>query len=935
VGADGNLLERDGELASLESLIDDAAAGRARLALVEGPAGIGKTSLMLEARRRAGEAGMRALAARGSELERQFPFGVVRQLFEPLLVDPERRKQALSGAAVTAATVFEAPVDGEGELSGDGSFAVLHGLYWLTVNLSAESPLLLAVDDLHWCDRPSLRFLLYLSRRLEGLPALVACSLRPAEPGADAALLGELAGDPMSVQLYPSALSREAVTEVVRARLGEQADEAFAAACHGATGGNPLLLQELLKSVQAEGITPDAAHARSVTEVGPRAVSRAVVVRLARLPEEAVAVARALAVLGDGAELPLVAALAGLDDERAARATKALAQAEVFRHETPLGFVHPLVRSAIYRDISPGERELQHERAAQILSHAELSAERVASHLLVIPPRGDPAIAEVLQKAGRTAMQKGAAESAVAYLQRALDEPPRDQRRPEVLFELGVAELLTNGPAGAAHLREAYDDLSDPVQKGMSGFLAARTMLFTNQPDEGAAMARRVAAELPPELGDLRMAVEAVEPIGAMFGDGDLAIFESLHPYREKSPGEGPGAKMLQTVTAYDWMVSGGSADDCSRIALEALEGGTLLDAEQGLFPIIAALVLAVADRDEAVQSLDHQLADAHRRGSMFSTLAVHIWRGYALLRRGDLPEAEESLKQAAVGMRVWGSTTDTVPAYQLAFLSSAQVELGKLDEARQTVDSYDGRTDRSDGANFLRWSTIELLLAEGKPERALECAEEYEHQSDHVKNPSWSAWRSLKAQALDRLGRTDEAIALVEEELDLAKAWGAPGTVGRVLIVLGRLKRDAGIEDLERAVELLESSPARLAHAKALAGLGAALRRNRKPSDAREPLRRALELADSCGAGALYEEVRSELYAAGARPRTTALSGVEALTASERRVAGLAADGQTNRDIAQSLFVTPKTVEVHLSNAYRKLGIRSRRELSGVLTAA
>src|SRR3954453_3308186 len=300
----GTLLERDGELASLEGLIDGAAGGHASLALVEGPAGIGKTTLMTEARRRAGEAGMRTLAARGSELERQFPFGVVRQLFEPLLIDPEQRKLALSGSAATAAAVFEAPGGGDGELSGDGSFAVLHGLYWLTVNLSSQGPLRLAVDDLHWCDRPSLRFLAYLARRLEGLPALVACSLRPAEPGADVALLGELAGDPMSVRLYPSALSPEGVTEVVRARLGDQADKAFAAACHVATGGNPLLLLGLLKSVGAEGMTPDAANAETVKEVGPRAVSRAVIVRLARLPEDAVAVARALAVLGDGAELP-------------------------------------------------------------------------------------------------------------------------------------------------------------------------------------------------------------------------------------------------------------------------------------------------------------------------------------------------------------------------------------------------------------------------------------------------------------------------------------------------------------------------------------------------------------------------------------------------------------------------------------------------------
>lgn len=935
MSADGNLLERDGELASLESLIDDAAGGRARLALVEGPAGIGKTTLMLEARRRAGAAGMQALVARGSELEQQFPFGVVRQLFEPLLVDPKRRKQALSGAAATAATVFEAPIEGDGEVTGDGSFAVLHGLYWLTVNLSSESPLLLAVDDLHWCDRPSLRFLMYLSRRLEGLPALVAGSLRPDGPGADAALLGELASDPATVFLYPGALSKSAVAGVVRSRLGPEADEAFAAACHDATGGNPLLVGELLKTIVAEGTAPTAANASAVKEIGPRAVSRAVVVRLARLPDDAVAVARALAVLGDGAELAAVAALAGLDDETAARATRALAQAEVVRYEMPLGFVHPLVRAAVYRDISPGERELQHEQAAQILSHAELPPERIASHLLVIPPRGDAAIAEVLQQAGRTAMQKGAAESAVSYLQRALDEPPRDHARPDLLFELGLAELLTNGPAGAEHLRQAYDVLDDHVKRGMAGFLAARTMLFTDQPEEGAALARRVAGDLPPELDDLRMAVEAVEPIGAMFGGGDLAIFDRLEPYRKKSPGAGPGAKMLLSVTAYAWMIAGGSADDCSRLALEALEGGILLEAEQGLFPIMAALVLAVADRDEAVDSLNHQMADAHRRGSLFPTLAVHIWRGYALMRRGDLPDAEESLRGAAVGMRMWGSTTDTVQAYHLAFLASTQVERGKLDDARRTIDSYEGQMDRSDGANFLRWSTVEVLLAENKNEQALEAAEDYERHATHLFNPGWASWRSLKAQALGRLGRTDEAIALAEDEVEAARRFGAPGTVGRSLIVLGRLKREDGLAELEEAVQLLEGSSARLAYAKALAGLGATLRRARQPSEAREPLRRALELADSCGAGELMEEVRAELYATGARPRTTALSGVEALTASERRVAGLAADGQTNRDIAQSLFVTPKTVEVHLSNAYRKLGIRSRRELSGVLTAA
>jgi DNA-binding NarL/FixJ family response regulator len=129
-----------------------------------------------------------------------------------------------------------------------------------------------------------------------------------------------------------------------------------------------------------------------------------------------------------------------------------------------------------------------------------------------------------------------------------------------------------------------------------------------------------------------------------------------------------------------------------------------------------------------------------------------------------------------------------------------------------------------------------------------------------------------------------------------------------------------------------MEGSTARLEHAKALVALGGALRRDRQPSDAREPLRQGLELASVCGAERLVEEARSELYASGARPRSDALSGVEALTPSERRVAELAAGGDSNKNIAQTLYVTPKTIEVHLSNAYRKLGIRSRRELPAAL---
>jgi DNA-binding CsgD family transcriptional regulator len=260
--------------------------------------------------------------------------------------------------------------------------------------------------------------------------------------------------------------------------------------------------------------------------------------------------------------------------------------------------------------------------------------------------------------------------------------------------------------------------------------------------------------------------------------------------------------------------------------------------------------------------------------------------------------------------------------------LAEVLLERGAIDEARVLLDTAGDAPPRSDYAILVDRARMRLLLAEGRPDEALDHGEAFELHADWKQHPRFVPWRSLKAQALDRLGRHDEAVSLAQEEVEIARSWGTPGTVGRSLRVLGTILHADGFEQLQEACDLLEQAPARLEQAKALAALGCALRHARKPTEAREPLRRALELADICAAQPLVDAVRSEIYATGARPRTTALVGVLALTASERRVADLAARGQTNRDIAQTLYVTPKTVEVHLSNAYRKLGIASRREL-------
>jgi predicted ATPase len=233
-----DLYEREQQLAALESLVNAAVGGSAGVGLIEGAAGIGKSRLLSEARRWASDSGgMHVLSARGGELERDFPFGVVRQLFEPALSRGDG--SVFTGAAAAARAVFELTPD---RSDPDPSFAALHGLYWLTISLSLDGPVLLTVDDLHRCDRPSLRFLAYLVRRLEGTPVLLLATLRPAQPGVDAALVDEIAGDPLTVVVRPRPLSLDSVEAIVKSRLGPDAAPEFCTACHSATGGNPLLL---------------------------------------------------------------------------------------------------------------------------------------------------------------------------------------------------------------------------------------------------------------------------------------------------------------------------------------------------------------------------------------------------------------------------------------------------------------------------------------------------------------------------------------------------------------------------------------------------------------------------------------------------------------------------------------------------------------------
>jgi tetratricopeptide (TPR) repeat protein len=427
---------------------------------VEAQAGVGKTEVLRMAGS-LGEAGsLRVLRSRGSELDRPFGFGVVRQLLERCV---RESPELLTRGAEPAAAVFTAAPGETG--AEDGLFAHMHGLYWLAANLATRQPLVLLADDLHWADTASLRWLVFLAERVEDLPLLLLGATRPAEPGADQALIDVLASSAQIVR--PAPLSAGAAAVLVRARLPGAVDR-FAAACHEATGGNAFLLGELLAELVDQGVAGTEAEAARVLEFGSERVGHAVRRRLRLLSDEAIAVARGVAVLGPPTPLGDAAALTGLPPDTVGSAAEALVAVNVLaaHSDVNLDFVHPLVRSTVYGQIPPLERQRLHSHAAALMQAREAESERVGRRVLHLPPSGDPARVAVLLDAARDAAARGAADAAIGYLRRALDEPPRKDERGPVLHELGLAEAADRRRDDfERHLRAAIALTDDQVAR--------------------------------------------------------------------------------------------------------------------------------------------------------------------------------------------------------------------------------------------------------------------------------------------------------------------------------------------------------------------------------------------------------------------------------------------------------------------------------------
>jgi len=861
----------------IDRRLRDAIAGHGSLLLIEGPAGIGKTRLVLAAGWHGRELGLTTLGARGSELERDFAYGLVRQLFEAPLVAaslPERA-EFLAGAAGHAARLFglaAARDDAAGALL-DPSFAILHGLYWLSANLVRRSPLLLCVDDVHWSDQASLRFLHYLGRRVQELPIAVVAATRPARSADGSLLVAALAADPSAEILELAPLSQRAVAELLRLAFGTEVEQTFAAACYEVTGGVPFLVRELLRAIAEDRIEPTAAACSRVAGLAPRAVSQSVVHRLSRLSASARELARAAAVLGE-ADLRLAAGLAGLDPATAAAAADELAAAGILEEGRPLRFVHPIIRAAVEADLPPGERAGLHAAAAGCLATEGASPHRIAAHLLVTDPAGDDRVAESLLSAARTATATGAPDSAVAYLRRALAEPPSGRLRPEVLLELGFAESYAADPQAAAHLQAALEIAPATTAQVSITLALGRMLQLGGRNRESLEVFDRTRARLGAADRRAALMLEGAA-LGAAQLDTETADdaaqrIARLRRQAEEEPDVPPSVFGVLAVAAVN---ANEPADVGARLALRALDGAPKLLPEavdRPPFFYHACNALAFAERyQEALSRFDQALADARRLGSLPHVLALSCYRALLHLRLGNLADAEADARVAL-------ETGPRLPGLHAAVALAALLETLAERAESEAADAADQRYRLAEQfpttmqAGWLLAGRGRLRLAERRPAAALDDLLAAGELLARLRIPTPTIpWRSDAALAHLALGAPAEARALAAEEVTLARAFTGPRTLGVALRAAGLTDGGRrGIELLRQAVRALEGSGARLEHARAMADLGAALRRAGDRAESRDVLRAALDLAHRCGAIALTERTRTELLTAGGRPR-------------------------------------------------------------------
>lgn len=938
------LLSREPELARIAESLGAAARGSGGLVLVEGPAGIGKTSLLRAARDLARHRGLRWLSASGGELEGAFAFGVVRQLFEPALhaLGTGQRRALFAGAAARARSVLgnEEPASA---LRTDGeSDAVIHALYWFTVNLMQATPLLLAVDDLQWVDSASRRFLVYVARRIADLPLALMVTSRPPLEARHAEILRILQTLGDTTLLRPSPLCEADVAALLAARHAGAVPRDLAATTHRVSAGNPLFCLALIDDLALHGAAAGWPAAALEGGDGMRSLMELVLRRLGALDGDEQALMRALAVLGADADMAALVQLSGLAASPAVRSFDALAARGLIKREPAIAFEHPIVRQAVLQCMPPARRQSLHAQAAGVLLATGLADAQAATHLLSALPSGEGWRVALLRRVAAR-VRDGDPASAQELLARARAECVAGGAHPslfgQILHEEAVASLQAGDPAGALPLlRSALARIGAvPARAPLMQDLAL-ALSTLGEHDAAVRTLQDLLDETPDLPADARMSTTAQLHQYALMGARHYAAVAARLDATPPDPDGGtPGARALLAALATEECLRTGSSDRARAFALSAFRAGLLDDHSSHVslwgnaaFPLLFADACAEADT-----ILTRALDRARAAASLIGTVRVHTVRACLRLRQGAVLDAESD---ARLALELAADAGLAITRIALGVLIEALVEKDDLAAAEQTLRAAGQDTRIGDGFldNWVLHARAWLRLAQSKTSSArADFAALDARGVRHWRpwNPAMFCHRGGLIQCLLLADEHVQARALAAEDLARARAWGAPRAVGLAL------RHAALVADWPAAQQLLRDSAAalcaagaRLEHARSLHTLGALQRAQGQRQAARASLSQAMSMAHACGGARLVAQAREELVISGARPRRAARLGVAALTPSELRVARLACEGRTNRAIAQALFITLRTVEMHLTHVYQKLEIDSREALTRAL---
>jgi DNA-binding CsgD family transcriptional regulator len=922
VNAETALVEREEALGALRGVVDDAVAGRGAVAIVLGPAGIGKTALLDALCSSFAQA--RVLRARGWRLERDFSFGVVRQLTAGLDEDAVETLLRAGGVGVTA-VLDDAAVPP----LRDKVFAVLTALSKGLAALAAERPLVVVVDDLHWADEATVRALDFLARRVEGSAIAIIMAMRQGEPVPAGSALESVYEIPGVRTVVPAPLSASGVAAMAHRRFpGMRIEDAFVAECATWTSGNPLFLTEVFKQLAAK--KPDALDGSEAHGARPASLETLITSRISALDEAAAAVACAVAILGSRQPLNIVGEFANLSTGEAERAIGRLTAASVLTGD--LRFVHPLVESVVAEQIPASVRATRHRDAAAILAKHSAPAQEVAAHLLHCAVVGESWAAEALEVAANDALGRGAPEEAIALFERALREPVVVERRIRLTVALARAESLQQRPEALAHLASAADLAPAGPVRAEIELQRARLLGFAGL--NSAASDALVAARdhLGDADSDLGWFIDAARILCASMTPGLSATIGPVVSNARGLPGDSPGERAALAAAAFDLVKVGTPIAELIPMVDRLTRPGrcSFSQSADGFTPVATTyttLHLGLIRRSLAVS--DALVVEAAAMSSPLLMSEALAARATAEYRAGELVNAEADARAALKAANLVSGLTPPIAMYALL---QSLTEQGKVAEAVAVGQTFEFPPQREDtpmaataqsalGRALVRSGEVEyglqVLLASGKERDAVGAV-----------SVSSAPWRLDAALALSQLGRREEATDLADAAVATSSRAGNPIDGGRALRVRALVGEQTDLDMLCAAAEMLRPTEAPLKYARALADWGAAMRRAGYRADGRRALEEALPIADRSGALPLTEYVTAELAAAGVSARARGRHGPESLTPSERRIAALAAAGHTNREIADQLFVTVKNVEGHLAAAFRKLDISSRRQL-------